>query len=43
MIALDTPLDPANTADVTYATNNFKAGKLIGEYAAARLNGQARP
>ncbi len=40
VIALDTPLDPANTADVTYATNNFQAGKLIGEYAATRLNGK---
>ena len=40
VIALDTPLDPAKTADVTYATNNFEAGKLIGQYAAAELNGQ---
>ena len=40
VIALDTPLDPAKTADVTYATNNFQAGKLIGEYAAKRLNGK---
>ncbi|MCW2828532.1 MAG: sugar transporter [Marmoricola sp.] len=39
VIALDTPLDPVNTADVTYATNNFQAGKLIGEYAATRLAG----
>jgi fructose transport system substrate-binding protein len=40
VIALDTPLDPADTADVTYATNNFQAGKLIGEYAAKRLAGK---
>ena len=40
VIALDTPLDPVNTADVTYATNNFEAGKLIGTYAAERLKGQ---
>jgi fructose transport system substrate-binding protein len=40
VIALDTPLDPAKTADVTYATDNFEAGKLIGQYAAAKLNGQ---
>jgi fructose transport system substrate-binding protein len=40
VIALDTPLDPAKTADVTYATNNFQAGKLIGEYAAAKLDGR---
>src|SRR3954467_13968195 len=40
VIALDTPLDPAKVADVTYATNNFQAGKLIGEYAAAKLDGK---
>jgi fructose transport system substrate-binding protein len=40
VIALDTPLDPVDTADVTYATNNFEAGKLIGEYAAERLAGK---
>jgi fructose transport system substrate-binding protein len=40
VIALDTPLDPVTTADVTYATNNFQAGKLIGEYAATRLAGK---
>jgi fructose transport system substrate-binding protein len=40
VIALDTPLDPVNTADVTYATNNFEAGKLIGKYASARLAGK---
>src|ERR1700712_2645596 len=40
VIALDTPLDPVKTADVTYATNNFQAGKLIGTYAASRLRGK---
>src|SRR6195952_1191499 len=40
VIALDTPLDPVKTADVTYATNNFQAGKLIGTYAASRLAGK---
>ncbi len=40
VIALDTPLEPVNTADITYATNNFQAGKLIGEYAAKRLAGK---
>jgi fructose transport system substrate-binding protein len=40
VIALDTPLDPVKTADVTYATNNFQAGKLDGQYAAARLAGK---
>lgn len=40
VIALDTPLDPVNTADITYATNNFEAGRLIGQYAAAKLGGK---
>jgi len=40
VVALDTPLDPVDTADITYATDNFQAGKLIGEYAAARLAGK---
>ena len=40
VIALDTPLDPVDTANVTYATDNFQAGKLIGQYAAARLDGK---
>ena len=33
VIALDTPLDPANAADQTFATDNFKAGQLIGQWA----------
>src|SRR6476620_3409777 len=40
VIALDTPLDPAKTADATYATDNLQAGRLIGEYAAQRLAGK---
>jgi fructose transport system substrate-binding protein len=40
VIALDTPLDPVKTANVTYATNNFEAGRLIGEYSAVRLAGK---
>jgi len=38
--ALDTPLIPASTADNTYATDNREAGRLIGKYAAARLDGK---
>ena len=38
--ALDTPLAPASTANVTFATDNRQAGRLIGKYAAARLNGR---
>ena len=41
VIALDTPLDPANTADITYATDNEAAGKAIGKYAASQLDGKA--
>ena len=40
VVALDTPLEPVDTADITYATDNFQAGKLIGEYAAKRLAGK---
>jgi fructose transport system substrate-binding protein len=37
VIALDTP-SPA--ADITFATDNFKAGELIGKWAAGTMNGQ---
>ena len=40
VIALDTPLNPASTADITYATDNEAAGKLVGKYAAAKLAGK---
>jgi fructose transport system substrate-binding protein len=40
IVALDTVLTPPTTADITYATDNEKAGKLIGQYAATKLNGQ---
>ncbi len=40
VIALDTPLDPADTADITFATDNFAAGELIGKWAAAKLDGK---
>jgi fructose transport system substrate-binding protein len=41
VIALDTPLDPASTADATFATDNFKAGELIGQWAKAQLGDNA--
>jgi fructose transport system substrate-binding protein len=41
VIALDTPLEPANAADATFATDNFKAGELIGQWAAAMLGDKA--
>src|SRR3954447_3699903 len=40
VIALDTPPDPANTVDITFATDNFKAGELIGQWAAKTMNGK---
>ncbi|MFD8717750.1 substrate-binding domain-containing protein [Streptomyces sp. NPDC059629] len=40
VIALDTAPNPASTADITYATDNEQAGKLIGQYAAAALGGK---
>lgn len=41
VIALDTPLDPADAADATFATDNFQAGLLIGEWAKATLGDAA--
>ncbi len=41
VIALDTPLSPADAADATFATDNFEAGRLIGAWAAAQLGDEA--
>jgi len=41
VIALDTAPDPANTVDITFATDNFAAGEAIGKWAAAQLDGKA--
>jgi len=41
VIALDTPFEPADTADATFATDNFKAGELIGQWAAATMGADA--
>jgi fructose transport system substrate-binding protein len=41
VISLDTPLDPIDTADATLATDNFKAGELIGAWAKAQLGDKA--
>ena len=41
VIALDTPLDPIEAADATFATDNFQAGVLIGEWAAKTLGSKA--
>ncbi len=37
VIALDTALNPVTAVDGTFATDNFKAGELIGEWVKARL------
>ncbi len=41
VIALDTPLDPIDAADATFATDNFLAGELIGQWAAGKLGADA--
>ena len=41
VIALDTPLDPVDAADATFATDNLEAGRLIGAWAAATLGDKA--
>jgi fructose transport system substrate-binding protein len=40
VIALDTSPNPPSIADVTFATDNEQAGKLVGQYAAAKLAGK---
>jgi fructose transport system substrate-binding protein len=40
VIALDTPTDPPDVVDITFATDNREAGRLIGQYTAAKLDGQ---
>jgi fructose transport system substrate-binding protein len=41
VIALDSPTDPADATDALFATDNYKAGVLIGQYAKAALAGKA--
>jgi fructose transport system substrate-binding protein len=41
VIALDSPTDPADATDALFATDNYKAGVLIGQYAKAALGGKA--
>ncbi|HEX8487534.1 MAG TPA: substrate-binding domain-containing protein [Propionibacteriaceae bacterium] len=40
VIALDTPPDPADTVDITFATDNREAGTLIGKWTAEKLDGK---
>ncbi len=42
VIALDTPLEPIESADMTFATDNLLAGELIGKWAAATLGDAAK-
>nr|WP_233192841.1 sugar ABC transporter substrate-binding protein [Acidimangrovimonas sediminis] len=42
VIALDTQLDPASAADMTFATDNFHAGELDGQWAKAKLGDKAK-
>jgi fructose transport system substrate-binding protein len=41
VIALDTPLDPIDAADMTFATDNYKAGVLIGQWARGQMGDAA--
>ena len=41
VIVLDTPLDPIDAADATFATDNRKAGRLIGQWAQGTLGDAA--
>lgn len=40
VIALDTVPDPADSVDITFATDNFAAGELIGKWTAEKLAGK---
>ena len=40
VIALDSPTDPIEGTDALFATDNYKAGVLIGQYAKAALGGK---
>jgi fructose transport system substrate-binding protein len=40
VIALDTPPNPASSVDITFATDNYAAGQLIGKWTAGQLAGK---
>ena len=42
VIALDTPFEREDAVDGTFATDNFRAGELIGRWARARLDAEGR-
>jgi len=39
VIALDTPTDPPDVVNITFATDNCLAGEAIGQWSAGKLNG----
>jgi fructose transport system substrate-binding protein len=43
VIALDTPVEPADAADATFATDNYQAGRLIGQWAKAKFDKAGTP
>ncbi|OZM80614.1 sugar ABC transporter substrate-binding protein [Pseudonocardia sp. MH-G8] len=42
VIALDTQTEPPDAADATFATDNFQAGLLIGQWAKARFEAEGK-
>src|SRR5437762_4115664 len=40
VIALDSPTDPVNATDALFASDNYRAGTLIGQYGKAALAGK---
>ena len=42
VIVLDTPTDPMDAADATFATDNRQAGRLIGEWALKTMGDKAK-
>ncbi|MEA2324446.1 MAG: fructose transport system substrate-binding protein [Solirubrobacteraceae bacterium] len=40
VIALDTPTEPQSAVDALFATDNLKAGELIGQWAKAKMAGK---
>jgi len=41
-IALDTPTDPPDAVDATFATDNYQAGLLIGQWAKAKFQKEGK-
>ena len=43
VVALDSPADPVDATDGLFATDNYLAGQLIGQYARAMLDAKVKP